>query len=499
MLSVGTNACYHFCKRFKEEFGDDIFIIGADINDPWLVPSISYVNLYYKVPYSNDNSFEKSIEQIIIENSPDYILPSFDFDQVLFYDGSPLLEKYGVKSISTPKETLIYYKDKKSMFDYLQKTQLPLPRAYTKDQLDDHSSYFIKPINGVGSAGATKKTGHEIKQMDTSGYLIQEICTGPEITMECFSHENYFSCICRERIATKAGVCTKARIHFNEELEKIGKTFAKKIHVPMLFNLQFMFNNENKPVITDVNLRSAGGMSISYAAGWDVVKAIGEVLLGRTPNYEECFPSPIQEQYVVRTYTDIVTKKIRPIVAFDLDGTLLDSRNRHIAVMNEILSRKKIAIPLEDLIDFKSNGNNNIDYLISKGLSATESATIQKEWIANIEKEDYLKLDTLYPDAKTILEQEGQHNDLVLITARSNKENLLQQLKELGLSDVFVKIAVVSGDNISQKKAQEIRKCNAIRFYGDTYSDKKAADEAGVKFVYHENGFHSKKYVMGLK
>ena len=57
---------------------------------------------------------------------------------------------------------------------------------------------------------------------------------------------------------------------------------------------------------------------------------------------------------------------MKDIVAFDFDGTLLDSRNRHVVVMRDVLSQFNTDLNIDDLIEFKSNGKNNIDFLISK-------------------------------------------------------------------------------------------------------------------------------------
>ena len=102
-----------------------------------------------------------------------------------------------------------------------------------------------------------------------------------EYTVECFNFNGNIRTITRERIASKAGVCTKTKIFNHIELEKIACDFAKKIKCPYCFNLQFMKNQNDEFVITDVNLRLAGGMSLSATAGWDEISALAKIMLDK--------------------------------------------------------------------------------------------------------------------------------------------------------------------------------------------------------------------------
>ena len=53
------------------------------------------------------------------------------------------------------------------------------------------------------------------------------------------------------------------------------------------------------------------------------------------------------------------------LIVFDLDGTLLDSRKRHEIVMADVLKKYKIALDTSTLVTFKSDGKNNIDWLLA--------------------------------------------------------------------------------------------------------------------------------------
>ena len=65
------------------------------------------------------------------------------------------------------------------------------------------------------------------------------------------------------------------------------------------------------------------------------------------------------------------------------------------------------------------------------------------------------------------------------------------QIDKFGLRKYFKEIYVVnSNKDISINKAEILKNENVAKFFGDTLSDKKAADIAGIEFEHFNNGFH---------
>jgi phosphoglycolate phosphatase-like HAD superfamily hydrolase len=300
--------------------------------------------------------------------------------------------------------------------------------------------------------------------------------------------------IARERIAAKSGVCTKAHVYHSDSLQAIAQRFADSIELPYIFNLQFMKNTDGQYVITDVNLRTAGGMSLSYAAGWDEVDALGKIILGEG-EVVASVSKPIQEQFVMRAYTDIVTKRVNKRICFDLDGTLLDSRERHRVVMNHVLKEYKCNIDTSDYLQYKAEGNNNLSWLEMKGIDKILAKDINQRWIELIENNVFLNNDTLYPQVRRILESLSRDNFLLLLTARNNQENTEMQIDRLGISQFFDKIVVVpSSKQTSVLKSQILSDSNITEYYGDTESDMEAAKMAKCRFYATTRGFRSDKF-----
>ncbi|NQY43848.1 MAG: FkbM family methyltransferase [Legionellales bacterium] len=182
-------------------------------------------------------------------------------------------------------------------------------------------------------------------------------------------------------------------------------------------------------------------------------------------------------------------------IAIDLDGTVLDSRERHKIVLQNCLAKRKLSFPLEDLLVFKSTGKNNIIYLKKYITDDKLINEIQEDWIENIEKKDYLEKDILYSDTRFFLKKASLKFNLILITARSNKENAYWQISDLNIAKYFkFCIVVPTGKDASKLKAKELKKFKIDYLIGDTEVDEFAAKDLGVKFVALNSGFRSKEF-----
>lgn len=459
-----------------------------------MIPTKPYLDGFYQCPYTSDSSYYQFILSICERENTDFILPSFDADQNLFYDGNPDLDRLGIKSLGISTDLIDIYRTKENTNRFLESKGLPTPVMYKKSDIVKERNYFCKPRTGVGSIGARMMKGTEILNSNESDLIIEEICTGPEVTLECFNYAGKVYSIARERLDTKSGVCTKTRVYYDASLESIAQKFSAIIKLPYIFNLQFMTNSRGEKVITDVNLRTAGGMSLSYAAGWDEVEAIGKIMLGEE-GVEITVNVPIKEQYVIRAYTDIVTKKINKRIAFDLDGTLLDSKERHRVVMDDVLKEFSITINTEDLVKDKSSGLNNISWLIGKGCDPNIATQIQNKWIELIEQDNYLELDVLYDGVLTYLKKLSLTNELFLITARNNKRGVLNQINKLGLGQFFDDIMIVESDaNTFIYKADYLKIKGISLMIGDTEVDYKASCKANCHFMAAMEGFRSSEF-----
>ena len=196
--------------------------------------------------------------------------------------------------------------DKYKTYHWLKENDLPTPETYLLDDLDLDMEYLIKPRSGFGST-VQKLTGRLAKQtINSENFIAQELCTSPEITIDVFNDKSkkQFRYLCRERIETRAGVCTKAKIFINPELEKLARVIADKLSLSY-FCFQVMIIDEQW-VVTDINPRYGAGTAMCSAVGMDFYSAMIADVLELEP--EIYFSNFNSEAYVTRQYRNILFK-----------------------------------------------------------------------------------------------------------------------------------------------------------------------------------------------
>jgi len=184
-------------------------------------------------------------------------------------------------------------------------------------------------------------------------------------------------------------------------------------------------------------------------------------------------------------------------VAIDLDGTLLDSRRRHIVVLtdciNSINSTAYTPDDFHDFASYKSQGHTGLSYLKDKKIPNEEA--IISLWIQKIEHKKYLRLDRLYPNVLRDLKRMSDRYNLFLSTARANKSNALWQISESGIGDFFCDMKVVkSRGNVGLNKYRAIRSIPLDFVIGDTEVDLALANYAQCGFFPLNYGFRSTRY-----
>jgi len=181
-------------------------------------------------------------------------------------------------------------------------------------------------------------------------------------------------------------------------------------------------------------------------------------------------------------------------IIFDFDGTLLDSRQRHIIVLtdciNQINGTKYIPEDFNDFISYKSDGNSGLTYLQSKEIPNAND--IFALWVKKIEDKEYLGTDILYPNVCECLNVLKSQYNLFLVSARNNKENAYWQVSNLNISSFFKEIFFVSNTgNVGDNKYMAVKPLSIAYVIGDTEIDYDLAKKLNCIFFPVNCGFRS--------
>ncbi len=308
ITAAGTASAWHLCNCINEDFNDLFTIHTADINPDYLTPSSVISKHHHQVPLVIDEGYEEKVFEILVREEIDIIIPLIDRDVEIFSKDNKNLIRNDTLSTSPSFDTSKLITDKKKLNDYLCAANIGAPKTFTKVMLlnTDENIFFMKPNQGFGSRGVGKISKEEaLVKVEDESVLIQELCGEQEITVEVFNHDGIRT-LCRERIETKAGVCTKTRIFRDEKLHKLAESLCKVLEMPVAFCFQVMMNKDGKWVITDLNPRIGAGTALVTAVGWSLTKAMLAVYAG-IADPTKYLIEPDVDRYVTRVYSEIIT------------------------------------------------------------------------------------------------------------------------------------------------------------------------------------------------
>ena len=185
-------------------------------------------------------------------------------------------------------------------------------------------------------------------------------------------------------------------------------------------------------------------------------------------------------------------KKRFNYVFCDLDGTLLEDKQRHYECYKAIVKKYGgNCIPPDEYWNDKRNKVKRTVLLEKTGFQGTYDDYLS-EWLALIETPEFLKYETLKPDTLSFLEWLRDNSEhIVLTTQRRNRKNLLSQLEKLGISGFFEEVA--SGDHKTDILDGKYNKDSLV--IGDTEADEETAKRLGCTFIAVTSGLRNEKYL----
>lgn len=146
---------------------------------------------------------------------------------------------------------------------------------------------ICKPIFGNSSKGIEKISWEQYisnKPYWEENFVCQRLVPGNmEVSVDCFFNKSgqLVGSVPRHRIEVSGGeICRGITLSKNVYgLDKLVKEVGERIGLIGPSCIQFMIENNKNPFIEEVNSRCGGGLTMSIAAGFDVVKLMKEEYL----------------------------------------------------------------------------------------------------------------------------------------------------------------------------------------------------------------------------
>ena len=184
------------------------------------------------------------------------------------------------------------------------------------------------------------------------------------------------------------------------------------------------------------------------------------------------------------------------IIALDLDGTLVDCKERQSLLAASLCRAAGFELNIEAFWAAKRAGATTASAICGQGIDVPLATKLSKLWVKHIESEAWLRMDRLLPGVMSTLHDARELGfRLHLVTARTNERALSRQLRWLSIAPFFDHVEVVCPQEASQQKAKYLAAVAPIVFIGDSESDAAAANGAQIKFVAVTNGQRSAAYL----
>jgi phosphoglycolate phosphatase len=185
-------------------------------------------------------------------------------------------------------------------------------------------------------------------------------------------------------------------------------------------------------------------------------------------------------------------------LALDLDGTLLEPRERQLALLTELLRSEPgcPAVDLDLVWELKREGATTAEALRRLCVPTPVVERLARLWREQIEDRRWLAIDRPLPGVMATLDMLRRRGVRPLIlTARQHPDRVEWQLAQVGLERWCPTVVVVSPAAARAEKAERLVALGCRAFAGDSESDADAARDAAVPFAAVATGQRSPRFL----
>lgn len=180
----------------------------------------------------------------------------------------------------------------------------------------------------------------------------------------------------------------------------------------------------------------------------------------------------------------------------DFDGTLIDSKLRLYELFKELV--KENFFSYDEYWQLKKKGISHNQILYEKfNYTNNEIELFQYNWHKRIELKKWLKYDKPFEESLEWLQRVRGKANLILVTARQRKDNLIWQLNSFGWQKLFKKILVTEAKKTKEAIITEnVSITSRDWLIGDTGKDIQTAHQLKILSAAVLTGFLNKETLL---
>ncbi len=231
--------------------------VGSDINS--FNHGKCIADEFIEVPENKDPYLWEKIEEILLKNKIDIVIPSFDNTLLEWAKKKEHFKKLGILILTSPVKTIETFTDKWETYLFFKSIKIKTPKSSLSQDFK-----VVKPIIGRGGKGVYIGDN----KINMSGMISQEFIEGTEYTIDCLfdKNGNPVYIIPRKRLSVKDGKSTKGVTVQHKKIENYIKIISMYIEFNGPINFQCIENRNKELFFIEINPRIAGGMALGFAA-----------------------------------------------------------------------------------------------------------------------------------------------------------------------------------------------------------------------------------------
>jgi carbamoylphosphate synthase large subunit len=310
--AAGGPTGFSTVRTIRAIWGDRATIVTTDIFPRHLIATPLFADMHFVGPLASDPAWDEFIVETIKDNNIGIAIPILDRE---IANLAQLSEERAIGCCiavcPSPKATGIC-NDKWRCGETLLAAGIAVPPFARAAPNCLREGWLLKAREGAGTGVVRIDAGniaHALDGIAPERYMLQLAFAGREVTVDAFvpRRGGETRAICRERIETKAGVCSKARLFHDDSILEIARAIGTVVGLTGAFCFQIIESEQGAEdwAVIDVNPRTGGGTAMSGTVGFDVIGANLLDALGLDYAYRL---QPLSgEHFVVRQPEDYVT------------------------------------------------------------------------------------------------------------------------------------------------------------------------------------------------
>ncbi|MFJ3587607.1 ATP-grasp domain-containing protein [Streptomyces sp. NPDC090231] len=295
VTGVGANPGFGL-TRSLQRLGHQV--VATDANP--LAPGLLLPDTLPRVtPYADDPDLPGVIAELCQELAVDAVVAGIENDVPPLVTMLPDLDAIGVRVWLPDADSVRTCIDKAEFHDVLTAHGIATPRVYRPDEIDqipDGTELVVKPRRGHGAQGV-----HFCEQREhvralcgiTPDAMVQERVRGLEFTADCLVCRNgRASVILRRRNLVKSGLAVVSTTFDDPAVRHLVEQTLAVVRAAGLSCVQGFITDDGTVVITELNVRIAGGFPLAEAAGADLVGQMVNGLFGHPVDHDRLAYQP---------------------------------------------------------------------------------------------------------------------------------------------------------------------------------------------------------------